>query len=132
MSTARKLIARPSPFTSLKVPVKCPVKMYLATARSFTTNSSSISALRSGMAARKFFDASRTPFKPCGRPEGSRAIDKILRERRFCIAWLACIPKGRVAPGGKDHRLRGLFQSGSEYDAPRRWQVLFGEGDGSP
>jgi hypothetical protein len=44
--------------------------MYLTTARSFTTNNSPISALRSGMAARKFFDASSTPLIPCGRPEG--------------------------------------------------------------
>src|SRR5437868_6698042 len=41
---------------------------------------SSISAFRSGMAARKFFDASSTPLAPCRRPEGR------VRSTKFCVA----------------------------------------------
>src|SRR5256885_160659 len=128
-ATARKLICRSSPFRSLKLPVKCPVKLYRTTARSFTTKSSSISAFRSGMAARKLFDASSTPLTPCGRPEGESAIDEILRERGFRVARLAHIPEGRIPPGGKDHWLRGLFLSGRQYDASRHWQGLLDRGN---
>src|SRR5438270_3701933 len=45
MSTARKLISRPSPFRSLKPPVKCPVKLYRTTARSFTIKSCPVASL---------------------------------------------------------------------------------------
>jgi len=45
------------------------------------------------------------------------------------VAFLAYIPEGRISPGGKDYRLCGLFLSGREYDALRRWQVLLGRGN---
>src|SRR5260370_32741148 len=60
------------------------------------------------------------------------AINEILRERRFRVACLARIPEGRIPPCGKDHWLRGLFLSGREYDAPRRWQGLLGRNDCRP
>src|SRR6476661_7149562 len=47
MSTARNLISRPSPFRSLNLPVKCPVKMYRTTARSSTTNTFAVPSTHS-------------------------------------------------------------------------------------
>jgi hypothetical protein len=59
------------------------------------------------------------------------AIKEIPCERCFRVARLARIPESCILAGGKDHWLRGLFLSGREYDAPRRWQIFLGRGNSS-
>ena len=34
------------------------------------------------------------------------AVNETLRERRFCVAFIARIPEGRISPGGKDYLRR--------------------------